>query len=103
LRTGAAPASRRRGANATVCEDDDLKLAVIDGLRMPDGDERMTQASSIAFGTCWTVLVKPLLDELDKPNVSSEFRDNTCQQLDARRLLAKRRPAPCSKQRQSGR
>jgi hypothetical protein len=85
--------------NATICNDEDLKLAVFAGLGLPDGegDARLTQATSIAFESCWTALMKPILDELDKPGVASDFRANTCKRLDARRQLTKRRPAACSR------
>lgn len=83
--------------NATVCKDEDLELAVIAGLARPEGEDALTQATLIGFAMCWSALMKPILDELDKPGVDIEFRANTCKRLDTNRRLTKRRPAACSR------
>ena len=71
--------------DATMCGDDDLKLAVVAGLGLPPDYENADGARKIS-DTCFDTL-KPAIQKELIENASSYYRDNACAVLRAKGAL----------------
>ncbi|MCW5804671.1 MAG: hypothetical protein KIT31_20030 [Deltaproteobacteria bacterium] len=74
-----------------VCKDEDLKLAVISGLGLPDKDTRLEEAIGLTYA-CFDDMKAPILKELTAD--SGYFHDRACDLLASRRV-----PLPADKER----
>ena len=83
-------------ANAAACKDDDLKLAVVAGLGLPEEYEGAVDSRALASGPCWDALRKPIVDEFDK-EASGYFIKNSCMFLAGKRVLSIEQQKKCSK------
>lgn len=73
-------------ADAAMCGDDDLKLAIVAGLGLPPDYENAQGARSVAANKCWDGLSAAIKKELAE-NQSSYYRDNACAVLKAKGAL----------------
>jgi hypothetical protein len=84
-------------ANATVCKDDDLKLAVIAGLALPNDSDGARGALTIAGGTCWDSLGKDIVKAFDDEGESGYIHDNACDLLKSKKVLNATQARTCDK------
>jgi hypothetical protein len=70
------------GTAAAVCKDDDLRLAIISGLGLPDGDDRLGDAIALSY-SCWDSVKPAIVKELTEE--SGYYHDRACDILASKR------------------
>ena len=74
-----------------MCADEDVALAVVSGLSLPESYDQVPIAKEIAQGPCWDNLKKPILAEFE----NSYVRTNACGILKAKKALTAEQAKNC--------
>jgi hypothetical protein len=82
--------------DAKECVDDDVKLAIVAGLGLPESDPRVAQARTVASDVCWKALEAPIMDDFNKSTPSSYVFRNACDFLKAKKKLGNLQSQQCS-------
>lgn len=82
---------------AKVCLDEDLKLAVIAGLGLPPDYDNAKLSRTIAFESCWQALSDHIAGQFHKESKGSYYFTNTCEQLNAKKMLSKLQAKQCER------
>ena len=81
--------------SAAACKDGDLALAVTSGLALPKDYDRAADARTIAAGTCWDHLKKPILAAFADDSENGYVRQNSCDLLKAKKALGAEQARTC--------
>lgn len=77
-----------------MCADEDIALAVISGLGLPDSYDALPLAKEVAQGPCWDNVKKPILEAF-KDESNSYLRRNACAFLTAKKALTAEQAKSC--------
>lgn len=78
-----------------MCADEDVKLAVISGLGLPDSYDALPIAKEVAQGACWENLKKPILEAFNADSENGYIRTNACGFLKAKKALTADQAKTC--------
>jgi hypothetical protein len=78
-----------------MCADEDIKLAVISGLGLPDSYDALPLAKEIAQGACWGNLKKPIVEAFNEDSENGYIRTNACGFLKAKKALSAEQAKSC--------
>jgi hypothetical protein len=79
----------------TMCGDEDVKLAVLSGLALPDSYDALPIAKEVAQGACWDNLKKPIVDAFNEDSENGYVRTNACGFLKAKKALSAEQAKTC--------
>ena len=79
----------------SMCADEDVKLAVLSGLALPDSYDALPIAKELAQGACWNNLKKPIVDAFNEDSENGYVRTNACSFLKAKKALSAEQAKTC--------
>ncbi len=79
----------------TMCADEDIKLAVVSGLALPESYDALPIAKEVAQGACWENLKKPILEAFSEDSENGYVRKNACGLLKAKKALTAEQAKTC--------
>ena len=83
-----------KGSKA-MCADEDVKLAVLSGLALPDSYDALPIAKDVAQGACWENLKKPIIEAFDADSENGYVRTNACGFLKTKKALSATQAKTC--------
>lgn len=79
------------------CKDEDLRLAAVGGLGLPEDHAALPASKQIASGPCFPQLKAAILKEFDEDSENGYTRRNACPILIAKKALSGERLRACDK------
>jgi len=78
-----------------MCADEDIKLAVLSGLALPDSYDALPIAKEVAQGACWENLKKPIVEAFVADSENGYVRTNACAFLKTKKALTAEQAKGC--------
>ncbi len=78
-----------------MCADEDVALAVVSGLGLPESYDALPIAKDVAQGPCWESLKKPILKAFGEDSENGYVRTNACGFLKAKKALTAEQAKGC--------
>jgi len=78
-----------------MCADEDIKLAVLSGLALPDSYDALPIAKEVAQGACWENLKKPIVEAFNADSENGYVRTNACAFLKSKKALTAEQAKSC--------